>query len=78
MGNNRPVKTKHWVEFLKAHGCKYKRTNASHDHYKCPNCFRTITHREKDKEIPSLHLHTNLSSMGLSMEYMYNWIDENC
>ncbi|PAM96632.1 hypothetical protein B4N84_01330 [Flavobacterium sp. IR1] len=78
MGNNRPVKTKHWVAFLKAHGCSYSRTKASHDHYKCPNCFRTVTHREKDKEIPALHLHTNLSTMGFTMDYMYNWIDENC
>ncbi|MDQ1164618.1 putative RNA binding protein YcfA (HicA-like mRNA interferase family) [Flavobacterium sp. SORGH_AS 622] len=78
MGNNRPVKTKHWVAFLKAHGCNYIRTKASHDQYRCPNCIRTITHREKDKEIPALHLHTNLFTMGLSMDYMYNWIEENC
>ncbi len=78
MGNNRPVDTKHWVAFLLAHGCKYKRTKSSHDHYKCPNCFRTITHREKDKEIPPLHLKTNLTTMGLSLQYLYEWIDKNC
>ena len=50
MGNNRPVKTKNWVRFLIAHNCKYLRTKASHDHYKCPNCWRTITHREKNIE----------------------------
>jgi predicted RNA binding protein YcfA (HicA-like mRNA interferase family) len=78
MGNNRPVKTKDWVAFLKAHDCKYLRTKASHDHYKCPGCIRTITHREKDKDIPSLHLRTNLFSMGLTIDYLYKWIDENC
>lgn len=78
MGNNRPVKTKFWVMFLKAHGCKYLRTKASHDHYKCPNCWRTITHREKNKEIPALHLRTNLKTMGKTLEYLYNWIEKNC
>ena len=78
MGNNRPVKTKDWVAFLKEHDCKYLRTKASHDHYKCPKCIRTITHREKDKDIPSLHLRTNLFSMGLTIEYLYKWIKENC
>jgi len=24
MGNNRPVKTKDWIEFLLAHGCEKK------------------------------------------------------
>ena len=47
MGNNRPVKTKDWVAFLEANKCNYIRTKASHDHYKCPGCFRTITHRLK-------------------------------
>ena len=78
MGNNRPVKTKDWVAFLIFHECVYLRTKASHDHYKCPNCFRTITHREKDKEIPALHAKTNLTTMGKTMQELYDWIEENC
>lgn len=78
MGNNRPIKTKCWVAFLMAHKCKYLRTQSSHDHYKCPGCFRTITHREKDKDIPAMHLRTNLHSMGLDLKYLYDWVDENC
>jgi hypothetical protein len=78
MGNNRPVKTKHWLKFLDSKNCKYKRTTASHDHYKCPNCFRTITHREKDKEIPAFHLQTNLKTLGLTLKDLYTWIQENC
>ena len=78
MGNNRPVKTKDWVAFLIAHGCKYQRTTASHDHYKCPNCLRTITHREKDKDVPALHAKTNLQTMGFTLQELYNWIDANC
>jgi predicted RNA binding protein YcfA (HicA-like mRNA interferase family) len=78
MGNNRPVKTKDWLEFLKSKNCKYIRTKASHVHYRCPNCWRTITYREKDKEIPAFHLKTNLSTMGLTLDDLYKWIEENC
>ncbi|MES2543780.1 MAG: hypothetical protein V4548_02765 [Bacteroidota bacterium] len=78
MGNNRPVKTKDWIAFLIANKCNYKRTTASHDHYKCPGCFRTITHREKDKEIPAMHLKTNLATMGKTLSELYDWIDKNC
>lgn len=77
MGNNRPVKTSDWVAFLKHLGCNYIRTSASHDHYRCPKCLRTITHREKDKEIPALHLRTNLRTLGLDLNDLYNWIKEN-
>lgn len=71
MGNNRPVKTKDWLKFLKSKNCRYLRTKASHNHYKCPNCLRTITHREKDKEIPAAHLRTNLQTLGLTLDYLY-------
>lgn len=77
MGNNRPVKTKVWLKFLKAHKCYYERSKGSHDHWKCPGCLRTITHREGDKDIPALHLKTNLKTMGLTLEYLYNWIEKN-
>jgi len=66
------------VSFLAAHDCKYLRTNASHVHYKCPGCWRTITHREKDKDIPPGHLRTNLATMGMTLQYLYAWVDENC
>ena len=54
------------------------RTRASHDHYKCPGCNRTIMHREKDKEIPAMHLQTNLRTMGLTLKDLYDWIEKNC
>ncbi len=78
MGNNRPIKTKCWVAFLLAHGCEYLRTQSSHDHYKCPCCIRTITHREKDKDIPALHLKTNLTTMGKTLKELYEWVEANC
>ena len=77
MGNNRPIDTKIWVAFLLAHGCKYVRTRASHDHYKCPNCFRTITHRGKDKQVPAEHMRTNLRTMGKTIKDIYAWIEVN-
>ncbi len=77
MGNNRPVKTKDWVAYLKFLGCTYIRTTASHDHYRCPKCIRTITHREKDKEIPALHLRTNLATLGKKLSDLYEWIENN-
>ena len=78
MGNNRPVKTKDWIAYLKANKCYYLRTKGSHDHYKCPDCFRTITHREKDNVIPAMHLKTNLATMGKTLVELYQWIEENC
>jgi len=75
--NKGPVKTKDFVAFLKYKKCVYKRTEASHDHYKCPNCWRTITIREKDKEVPFFHIKTNSTTMGIKVEEVYNWINEN-
>ncbi|TLV03357.1 type II toxin-antitoxin system HicA family toxin [Dyadobacter luticola] len=78
MGNNRPVKTKDWIRFLEAHGCmKSRHQDGSHEKWKCPGCFRTITFRHSEKEIPALHIRTNLDSMKLSIEYLYKWIEEN-
>ncbi|WP_291112124.1 MULTISPECIES: type II toxin-antitoxin system HicA family toxin [unclassified Flavobacterium] len=78
MGNNRPVKTSDWERFLKSQGCSQKRhKGTSHEHWKCPGCFRTITHRSQDKEIPALHLQTNLKTMGLTLQFLYDWIKDN-
>lgn len=29
------------------------------------------------KEIPFMHLKTNLASMGKTLEYLYDWIEKN-
>ncbi len=76
MGNNRPIKLKDWIRFLEAHDCKYARTT-KHENWKCKGCRRTITFRGQYKEIPALHLKTNLDSMGFDLNYLYNWIDKN-
>ncbi|MGV0828341.1 type II toxin-antitoxin system HicA family toxin [Empedobacter brevis] len=77
MGNNRPIKTSDWIKFLESHDCKYKSTDASHVKYRCPGCIRPIIHREKDKDIPPFHLKTNLKTMGLTLKYLYDWLDNN-
>ena len=78
MGGYRPVKTKCWLEFLKSKNCKYNRTRASHDHWKCPGCTRSIVHREKDKDIPSFHINSNLETMGIDKKEFWDWIEKNC
>jgi len=76
LGNNKPVKTKDWIRFLVYKNCVKKRhKGTSHEHWKCPNCFRTIVFRTKDKEIPPLHLKTNLESLGMTLKDLYNWIE---
>ena len=75
MGKNRPVNINDWIDFLKYNDCEYLRKKGSHVHYKCPGCFRTITFRGNSKDIPALHLQTNLRSMGKSLSDLYTWIE---
>lgn len=75
MGNNRPVKVKDWIKFLKAHGCRYDRTT-NHEVWKCPNCRRSIIFRGHHKSIPPMHLKTNLDTMGYDLQYLYNWLEK--
>jgi transposase-like protein len=78
LGNNRPIKKKDWINFLKSHDCHEKRhKGTSHVHWKCPNCFRTITFRNGYKEIPAMHLKSNLKSMGYNLKYLYDWLKKN-
>jgi len=78
LGNNRPIKTSDWERFLTEHDCEKKRhKGTSHVHYKCPNCIRTITFRGQEKEIPAMHLSTNLRTMGFTLSYLYEWLDKN-
>jgi len=78
LGNNRPVKLKDWIKFLVAHNCSKKRhKGTSHQHWKCPNCRRTITFRSQYKEIPAMHLKTNLTTMQYNLDYLYKWLENN-
>lgn len=75
---NNPVKTKCWEKFLTHSGCIYKRTTASHHHWKCAGCRRTITFQGAEKEIPRFHILTNLRTMNVSNDAFNDWAAENC
>ncbi len=32
----------------------------------------------KKKEVPAAHLKTNMKTLGLTLEDLYKWVDENC
>ena len=76
MGNHRPVKTKDWITYLRAHGCKPAK-GTKHTKWKCPNCIQSITFRGNKKEIPADHIKSNLGTMGYDMDYLLNWIAKN-
>ncbi len=79
MGQFRPIPTRCWERFLKAHGCKFKsQKGTSHHKWKCPGCFQSIIFRGSEKEIPFAHIATNLETMGHSKEYFFEWIEKNC
>ncbi len=78
MGNYRPLPTKCWEKYLRSIGFNYARTKASHDQWTKKGCFRSITVRGKDKEVPALHLKTSSRTIGVSLETIYDWAEKNC
>ncbi len=67
------ISTKRFIAWLESIGLVYERTKASHDHYNYPKghpkrLTRTITLRSKYKEIPILHIHTNLKTLNISKD----------
>lgn len=77
MGNYRPIKTSDFRKFLKAHNCRFRGQESSHELWKCPRCHRTVTFRYVDKTIPALHIKTNLRTMGIKLKYLHDWIQKN-
>ena len=73
-----PVKVSCFEKFLIDMRCVYQRTKGSHIHYKCPNCFRTITFVKNLKEVPVNHIFTNLRTMKINRNLFLNWIEKNC
>jgi len=76
MGDYRPIKTKLFIKFLKRNGC-YRldsKSGGSHSYWKRAGLTRRITIREADKEIPPLHIKTNLETLGLKFEDLENFI----
>lgn len=61
----------HYVALLKILGLVHIRTEASHQIWDFPSgsdrtLLRPVTIRDKDKDIPMLHMHTNLTTLELS------------
>lgn len=67
------ISTRKFIAWLESIGLEYERTKASHDRYNYlkghpKRLIRTITIRSKYKEIPILHIHTNLKTLGISKD----------
>tara|TARA_R110002049_G_scaffold85844_6_gene218279 strand:+ start:9199 stop:9435 length:237 start_codon:yes stop_codon:yes gene_type:complete len=73
-----PIKTKVFIKFLKHNKC-YKvkeKSGGSHSYWKRPGLTRRIVIREADKEIPPLHIKTNLSTLGLKFEDLEKFMNK--
>lgn len=62
-----------FVRWLESLGLEHQRTTASHDHFNYPvrhpkRLTRSIVVRTKYKDIPLLHIHTNLKTLGISKQ----------
>lgn len=77
MTNYRPTKTSCFIKYLASLDCIEMRTRGSHTQFKCPEAIRTVTVRKNDKEVPALHIKTNLSNIGLAIGDYYKWASEN-
>jgi predicted RNA binding protein YcfA (HicA-like mRNA interferase family) len=66
--SHKPVPTKKFIKFLKKMGLEYKRTKGSHDIWdkKDGSLLRPVVFRPQYKDIPPLHIETNLETLGIS------------
>jgi predicted RNA binding protein YcfA (HicA-like mRNA interferase family) len=65
------IPTSKFIAWLLSIGLLYERTKASHDIYNYPKddarrLTRPVTVRGNYKDIPILHIHTNLKTLGIS------------
>ena len=77
MSNFRPIPTKCWESFLQHRGFICKRTKGSHDQW-VKKGHRTIPVWGNEKQIPALHLKTSCLTLGITLNELYEWIEENC
>lgn len=77
-GNNGPVSTKCWESFLLANDCQFQKNDGSHHKWKCPNCWRSIIFWGHKKEVPRMHIRSNLKTMGKTNTEFNEWAKENC
>jgi hypothetical protein len=63
------IDTRLFKKFLQSLGLEYKRTKGSHeiwDFKKEPFLDRPVIFRGKEKQVPTMHIHTNLVTLGLT------------
>jgi len=74
----RQIETELFIEFLKSKGLIYKRHEPSHYTFDNPpdkpQFDRPLIVRLKHKEIPILHIHTNLTTAGISHQEFADWL----
>lgn len=74
---NKPVKTSCWKNFLEYKKCDFLGIN-KHEKWDCPNCDRPIVFRHQYKEIPRIHINSNLKTMQIPISEFNKWLDANC
>jgi predicted RNA binding protein YcfA (HicA-like mRNA interferase family) len=72
----KPVPTKIFIQFLKSRGIVYIRTHASHNIFDNPvsPLSRPVVIRTKFKDMPLLHIHTALETIGVSKKEFEEWL----
>ena len=63
----KPIPTAKWKKWLKSLGLEYKRTEGSHEVWGYPDdsLLRPVVFRGAKKEIPGVHIHTNLQTLNI-------------
>lgn len=72
-----PIKTSCFTKFLQSRGC-FEVQGTNHRKWKCPGAFRSITFDRGTKEIPFLHVKTNLINIGVTLSEFKAWSKDNC
>jgi len=72
-----PIRTNCFIKYLKLLGCSEDK-GTKHNKWKCPNSLRSIIFDRDGKEIPYLHVQTNLRNLGVTMSTFKKWAKDNC
>ena len=70
------IPTKFFRKFLKSAGCHKDRNEGGHEIWDREGLLRPIVFRANEKEIPLLHIHTNLQDLGVSHKDFEKAIEE--
>lgn len=74
------IETELFIEYLISLGLVYERHKASHYVFDNPEgkpkLDRPLIVRTKHKEIPILHIHTNLKTLGISHKDFEEWLKQ--